>query len=102
MTKYKVYPTEPALADVDEAFLWIYDQAPDAAIEWYEGIIEAFELLSRLPLRCPLAHESVLFNEGIRHLLYGRYRILYTVEGKTVYILRVRHHARDHLKPETD
>jgi plasmid stabilization system protein ParE len=40
----------------------------------------------------------------LRELLYGRrrnvYRILFTIDGQTVNILRVRHAAQDRLTPE--
>jgi plasmid stabilization system protein ParE len=58
--------------------------------------------LEKNPLRCSLAAESVFFEEEIRQLIYGKYRILFTVEGKTVFVLRVRHSAREYLKPEED
>lgn len=102
MTAYRIEPTRKALADADEAFLWIYEEAPDASLRWYEGLLEAFQSLTKYPLRCGLAQENPFFEEEIRQLLYGRYRILFTVKGKTVYVLRVRHGAREHLTPDTD
>lgn len=102
MTAYKVEPTSKALTDTEAAFLWIYDEAPAAALTWYEGLLRAFESLGKNPFRCGLAQENPFFDEEIRQLLYGRYRILFIVKGKIVFILRVRHGAREHLTPETD
>ena len=102
MTVYKVEPTRKALADADEAFLWIYEEAPDASLRWYEGLLEAFQSLRKYPQRCGLAQENPFFKEEIRQLLYGRYRIVFTVKEKTVYVLRVRHGAREHLASDTD
>lgn len=45
MTAYNVKPTRKALADADEAFLWIFEEAPDVSLRWYEGLLEAFESL---------------------------------------------------------
>ena len=101
MTVYRVEPTHRALADADEAFLWIYDEAPESALRWYDGLLDAFKSLGKNPTRCSLAQENPFFENEIRQLLYGRYRILFTLRGKTVYILRVRHGAREHLTPET-
>ena len=64
--------------------------------------MKAFRSLERSPLRCSLAPESAFFEEEIRQLIYGKYRILFTVEGETVFVLRVRHRAQDYLKPEED
>jgi plasmid stabilization system protein ParE len=51
-----------------------------------------------------LAPESDAFEMEIRQHFYGkrqhRYRILFTIEGKTVYVLRVLHGARRALNPE--
>ncbi len=56
---------------------------------------------------CPLARESVSFDEAIRELLFGTgnrgtYRILFTVIGKSVYILHVRHGSMLPLNPEEE
>jgi hypothetical protein len=40
-------------------------------------------------LACPVAPESEQLGISIRHLIVGRYRILFTVKGNTVTILHV-------------
>ncbi|MCP4545517.1 MAG: type II toxin-antitoxin system RelE/ParE family toxin, partial [bacterium] len=35
----------------------------------------------------------------IRHLIYGSYRVLYTIDENSVHVLHVRHGARRYLKP---
>ena len=58
--------------------------------------------LDEFPERCPLAPESPVFPFEVRQLLYGHppheYRILFTIEAKTVYVLHVRHGRRQPLK----
>lgn len=100
MTDYSVEPTDKALVDAGEAYFWISEQSERAALRWYEGLMKAFRSLEKNPLRCPLAPESAVFEEEIRQLIYGKYRILFTVEKETVFVLRVRHGAQDYLKPE--
>ncbi|MGB9180337.1 MAG: type II toxin-antitoxin system RelE/ParE family toxin [Pyrinomonadaceae bacterium] len=102
MTIYRIEPTDKALADAGEAYFWINEQSEGAALRWYEGLMKAFRSLERNPLRCPLAPESVFFEEEIRQLIYGKYRILFTVAGETVFVLRVRHSAQEYLRPEED
>jgi plasmid stabilization system protein ParE len=102
MTTYRVEPTDKALVDGGEAYFWISEQSEEAALRWYEGLLKAFRSLEKNPLRCRLAPESAFFEEEIRQLVYGKYRILFTVEGETVFVLRVRHGAREYLKPEDD
>ena len=52
-------------------------------------------------LRCPHAPENGRFPFEVRQLLYGRkphvYRILFTIENETVYVLHIRHGRREHL-----
>ena len=102
MTVYRVEPTDKALVDAGEAYFWINEESESAALRWYEGLMRAFRSLEKSPLRCPLAPESAFFEEEIRQLSYGKYRILFTVAGETVFVLRVRHGAREYLKPEED
>jgi plasmid stabilization system protein ParE len=54
--------------------------------------------LERFPRRCPLAAESGAELE-IRQLVYGAYRALFTIAKDTVYVLHIRHGARQTLKP---
>ncbi|HEX8424243.1 MAG TPA: type II toxin-antitoxin system RelE/ParE family toxin [Pyrinomonadaceae bacterium] len=102
MTDYRVEPTDKALVDAGEAYFWINEQSEAAALGWYEGLMKALRSLEKSPLRCPLAPESAFFEEEIRQLGYGKYRILFTVAGETVFVLRVRHSAQEYLKPEED
>lgn len=102
MKAYQVEPTRKALADADEAFLWLYKEAPEAALRWYDGLLAAFESLKKTPLRCGLARENPYYTDDLRQLVYGRYRIIFTVRDDKVFVLRVRHSARDTLRPDED
>ncbi|MGH9898194.1 MAG: type II toxin-antitoxin system RelE/ParE family toxin [Pyrinomonadaceae bacterium] len=102
MILYRVEPTDNALVDAGEVYFLISEESPEAAYRWYEGIMKAFRSLEKNPFRCSLAAESPFFKEKIRRLNYGRYRILFTGEGETVFILRIRHGAREYLKPESE
>jgi len=98
---FRVEMSPEALAEIEQAFLWLHDEAPNAARRWYNGLIDALHSLADQPRRCPLAPEDNAFDDEIRQLLYGRrhnrFRILFTVHGKTVRILHVRHGARRYL-----
>jgi plasmid stabilization system protein ParE len=102
MTAYRIEPTDKALVDAGESYFWISEQSEAAALRWYEGLLKAFRSLESTPLRCPLAPENTFFEEEIRQLLYGKYRILFTIESGTVFVLRVRHGTREYLNPEND
>ena len=100
--KYEVLIMPSAEAELEAAYGWISERAPEAAVKWYNGLLDAFLTLETFPERCPIATESGTFESEIRQLLYGRsqsaYRILFDVSHKTVRILHVRHGARGYLK----
>jgi len=60
----------------------------------------AAQSLTELPRRCSIAPESETFGIEVRQLMYGDYRILFTIDGDTVRILRFRHGARRPLEPD--
>ena len=59
--------------------------------------------LQHNPDRCGLAPEAEWYPGQLRQLLYGKrkgvYRILFEIQGETVYILRVRHGSQALLGP---
>jgi len=71
-------------------------------MRWFAALQDAIASLAEFPVRCPLAPEKVAFPFEVRHLLYGRkphvYRILFTIEDQTVYVLHIRHGRRQPLK----
>ena len=87
-----------AEANLEEIYLRIGKDSPGRAAAWREGLLKAAQTLERFPRRCPLAAESGAELE-IRQLVYGAYRVLFTIAKDTVYVLHVRHGARQTLKP---
>lgn len=62
-----------AEAEADGAFLRLSQvTSPTQASQWYSGLLQAIESLSRSPKRCSLARENRYFSQEIRQLLYGR------------------------------
>ena len=102
MKKYHVEITATAEAELREAYLWIREDAPERAVRWRKGLLKQIERLETLPERCPFAPENAFFAEEIRQLLYGRrsgvYRILFTIDEDIVFVLHIRHRARQVLK----
>lgn len=95
---FRVITQPRAEAEAEEAFRWIYERSPEAAVRWYRELREAIESLATDPQRCALAPENESFEPEIRQLLYGRrrgvYRILFTIRGGVVSVLSVLHGAR--------
>src|SRR5258708_21266194 len=82
--------------DLDGILKWLLERgAGEAGVRWFQGFRKAINSLDTFPERCTLARESDSFPFELRQLLYGRkphvYRVLFVIEGDTVYILRLRH-----------
>ena len=71
---YQVFLTDRAARDLEEAYRWYAERAPEAAIRWYNGFLDAIHSLAGDPERCPLAAESRKVLVEVRQLLYGRRR----------------------------
>jgi len=98
--EYQVELSRRAESDIEEAFLYIQQRAPLNATGWRHGLEAKLRVLERMPGSFELAPESQDATIEVRQLLYGRYRILYTVRGSTVFVLTVRHGARQFMAPE--
>ena len=97
MTTYRVIVEPEALEDIAAAYQWIADYSLAAAAKWFNGLTTARDSLRRYPARCAVVSGAAPGTE-IRQLLYGRrrnrYRLLFTIRGDSVHILRVIHGAR--------
>jgi len=102
---YDVIIEPRAERDIDAIITWIAEENEHAAIQWYERVREALQSLGQFPERCPLAPESSMVPGEVRQLLHGKrrgmYRILFTIRGKKVHVLHIRHGARDWVDPRT-
>jgi plasmid stabilization system protein ParE len=99
---FKVVVEKEAEEDMKEAARWIAQYSPDKAALWYFDATEAIESLENFPARRPLAPESKKFGAEIRHLIFGKRRILFIIEDETAYAPRVRHKAQDMLSPDDE
>jgi plasmid stabilization system protein ParE len=97
---YRLRITPPARRELDEAFAWIARRSPHRARVWQVGALRAIRSLAEFPRRCPLAPEGDAADSEVRQLVYGDYRILFTIQGNVVRILRVRHGARRPVSPD--
>lgn len=70
--------------DLKDAAQWMARYTPEKASLWYFDAFSAIESLENFPARCPLAPERSKFGAEIRHLIFGKYRILFTIEDETV------------------
>jgi toxin ParE1/3/4 len=93
-TLFHVNITLTAEEDVEEIWTYIAADSPEEANKFILRLEHQVAALERFPQRCPLIPENVLLGTQNRHLLYGNYRTIFRIEGKTVYVLRIIHGAR--------
>lgn len=80
--------------DLDEIAAYIAQDSPANAERFILKILRAIAKLEMFPHRYPLAPENVAVDFPIRHVIVKSYRVLFTIQGQVVRILRVYHGAR--------
>ena len=96
----KVLLTPQARQDIRAAYLYICAEAPEAARRWRVRLLELTRTLSTFPERHEVSCEGAEIGIELRQMLFGSYRILYTVEEQAVIVHALRHGARRPLLPE--
>lgn len=88
----------PARLDAREYFIYLKDAnlSPNAAVRWYDGLIDEMNGLSELPTRFPVIAEAEVLGFPYRCLIYHSHRVIYAVheEDNLVIVHRVFHKAR--------
>jgi plasmid stabilization system protein ParE len=90
--KYTVKITKSGEADILTSFRWgVRNWGVGQAKKWATDLRRSIkEQLSHFPNGCPLAPDRDLDANDVRHLIVGRYRVLFEIEGNMVRVLRVR------------
>ena len=96
---FRVEITPQAEADLDEGYRYIAGDSPGNALRWWLLLYDLIERLSLFPEGCSLAPENEAVPFEVRQKLCGNYRILFTIDGNRVVVLRLRHAARLPLEP---
>ena len=91
---YKVVLTRHAGDDLATIHEYISADSPGNADRFIKEVEEKILSLANMPCRAPLIPENILFGTSYRHLVHGKYRIIFRVQDATVIVLRVIHGAR--------
>jgi toxin ParE1/3/4 len=92
--RFAVSFSKKAEEDLEEIWSFIAADNPDNATRFVLNLEQQVESLSRFPGRCPLIPENALLRGKYRHLIYGDYRSIFRIKGKSVYIIRIINSAR--------
>ena len=92
MKRYPVVFEESAQVDVRGSYDWgCRAWGKKEAQRWARQLRTAVsKQLSLMPRGFPLAPENDDFNEEIRQMVVGRYRVLFTIRRGKVHVLHVR------------
>ena len=94
MTKrYKVNLTQLAQKDLEQFYYYIAADSMNTATNFVLELEKKIYSLDTFPERNPLIAENEFFATDYRHLIYKKYRIIYRISEKAVFILRVIHGA---------
>jgi addiction module RelE/StbE family toxin len=91
--KYKVNLTQLAQKDLEQIYYYIADDSIQNARNFILELEKKIDSLNTIPERHPLISENKYFGTEYRHLIHKKYRIVYRISDKTVFILRVIHGA---------
>ncbi len=92
--KFRVRITRTAERDIEEAWTFIAQDSIEEAEQFVRRLEEQIATLESFPERCPLIPENEILGARYRHLLYGSYRTVFRIAGRTVHVLRIIHGAR--------
>jgi plasmid stabilization system protein ParE len=92
---FRVITIPKADADISEIFEYLYARSPNGATAWLAAFDQAQQRLAMHADGCALAEEREYFEVDLRQTLFrtrrgNSYRILFTIVGDEVRILRVR------------
>ena len=92
--RHRVVVSPTAEANLDDVFRFIALDNPTAADNFVAALRAKMKTLAQMPKRCPLAPEDGLDGLEIRQLIFGNYRILFTIDVHVVRVLQIQHGAR--------
>ncbi len=91
---YKVYITQNAQNDLRHIFSYIAEDSISSAKIFISELEEKINTLSTFPERAPYIPENVFFGTDYRQLIHGKYRVIYRIDGKNVFVLRIIHGSK--------
>jgi hypothetical protein len=95
---YKVVLQRLAVIDLQGYFEFAARHSLPDAQRWLDRFHAALQTLEERPERCSLAWEDDKVDVGLREFLFGKrpyvFRVIFTIDGDTVRILRIRRSQR--------
>jgi plasmid stabilization system protein ParE len=96
MDKYKIRIYPSAKTDLNEIISYLNTLSPQAALRYYDLIVEKISNLDQLPERCPFVRDVALKAKGYRYLIVENYLVFFVVKADTVQIRRIIYSRRNY------
>lgn len=96
--RFRVVISARAERDLHEIVAYLSGRSALAAERWIEAFEGAVGSLAEMPRRFPRAVEGEGLVFEVRQTMVGPFRVIFSVEGREVVVLHVRHAARRELE----
>jgi len=92
--RFRVNLSQQAQNDLEQIFYYITDDNINNATNFILQLEKKIYSLENFPQRHPLIPENEFFGTNYRHLIFKKYRVVYRITEKSVFILRIFHGAK--------
>ena len=96
MDKYKVKIYPAAQMDLNDIVSYLNTLSPQAAIKYYDLLVEKIGSIVEMPERYPFVRNIALKAKGYRYLIVENYLVFFVVKGDTVQIRRILYNKRQY------
>ena len=96
MKKYDIKIFSLAENDLDEIVDYLVTLSEQAALRYYDMIMEKIGSLTTMPKRYPMAKDTQLQLRGYRTMVINNYIVFYIINGNTVEIRRILYARRQY------
>lgn len=91
---FKVFITQNAQDDLRHIYSYIAEDSISNAKIFVSELEEKINTLATLPERASYIPENVFFSTDYRQLIHRKYRVIYRIDRKNVFVLRVIHGSK--------
>ncbi|NLV20377.1 MAG: type II toxin-antitoxin system RelE/ParE family toxin [Syntrophomonadaceae bacterium] len=96
MDKYKVKIYPAAKRDLNDIVNYLNTLSPQAAIRYYDLLVDKIGSLVEMPERCSFVRDVALKAKGYRYLIVESYLVFFVLKDDTVQIRRILYNKRQY------
>lgn len=82
--------------DLKDIVNYLNTLSPQAALRYYDKIVEKVSSLAEMPERCPFARDIALKAKGYRYLIVENYLVFFVIKDDIVQIRRIVYGKRNY------